>query len=279
MADHHVRPAHVADGEDQERAEDDAPLSLEAEVRTPHGQQVRVDLPHGLVAGGEAADGDQCGDQDPDHADDHDDGLHEVGVGHRQVAAEERVKHDHANGDGQGEREGHPGHHLQSTTAGNELGQDIEEHAEQRHRCGDQPDPLGWVAVFQVFNGGDRAQDLRELAHPAAQHGQVQDAAAQVTQGVPHAEVALRIAQRAGAHEHVAGHGGALQAQCGDSGAQAAPAQQVPLRVGLPALHRPEADPGHGEEVDHQEGQFQAHFSPPRSSRFQLRLSHMNVAV
>jgi hypothetical protein len=130
VADVDVRPAHVADGEDEDRADDDAPLHGFDPVGAPHRQQVRVDPPDRLVARRPSAHRPQGADEDPHHADEHDDRLHEVRVGHGQVAAEERVEDDDADGDEQRPGVGDPGDHLEAATAGDELAHDVEEDAE-----------------------------------------------------------------------------------------------------------------------------------------------------
>ena len=234
-------------------------------IRTPHGQQVRVDFGNSVVARGQTANGHERGNENPQHADQHDDRLREVRIRNSQVSAQERVENNHADRNEQRPLEVNAGDHFQPAPTGNELGQHVQEHARKRDRCGHRPRPRRRVAVLQILNRGQRSEDLRQFAHAPAQNRQVEHTTADVTHRVPHAEVALRVAKRSRAEEHVAGHRRRLQPQRRHRRTQTAPTQQEALFADRAAPHGPHADRNHGDKVDDEECQFDAHRAPPSS--------------
>ena len=201
-----MRPAQIADRKYHKRPKNNAPLPLIVQVRTPHGEQILVDLPHFAVPFRETANRLQGGNENPQHTHQHHNGLYKVGVRHGEVTAKERVQHNHPSGNDQGQFKVPSRHRCQPHAARNKLGQHVQKQAPQRDRCCNDTHPRRSVAVFQVLNRRERSQPLREFTHATPQDRQVHDAAAQVAQRVPHAEIPLCVPKRPRTKEHVPGH-------------------------------------------------------------------------
>ena len=127
--------------------------------------------------------------------------------------------------------------------------------------------------MLEVLDGGERAGDLRELAHPAPDDGEVQDPATDVPGGEPQRPVPGGIGKRARTQEHVTAHRGALERQGGDERAHVSSAEEIAFEIVARApSHRPKPDPEDDDVVEHEkENDRLVHDSSPSFSQLRER--------
>ena len=203
---------------------------------------------HGVDAAGLAdAEG-----QHHHQGDGHDDGLHQVGEGGGQEAAQHGVNHDYRGGDQHGRHIVRPEQAGEELAAGREAGGQIGDKEDDDDHGGDGREQVPPVApaLGEKLGHGDGAQPRGIAADASGDDEPVEVRAHRQTDGRPAGlGQAGEVGHAGQAHQQPGGHIAGLGAHGRDEGAQLASAQVEVIHRGvLPGVHK--ADPQHSQQIE-----------------------------
>ena len=225
--------------------------------RPPGGPVVGIDLGDGLDEVGHSA---QVHDSDDGHHDQgrhHHEPLNEVGVGHCQEPADERVDHRDGGDDDHAQVVVHPEGGLEEPSASHHAGGDVEGEVDQDDQsAGPTQEPACVVeAVVQEARDGDRVVSDLGVGAQAGSHQQpVRQGSDRQSDGDPSLDQAAGVQGARQPHEQPPRHVRGACRQRRDPGVEVAVGEHVVVEV-VRSQVGPASDGEHGHEVnDHRNG-------------------------
>ena len=266
--DDQVGLAHIAHEIDQGDAGDHQGGTLQIEILAPQGGQAGVDGIQALGDAGEAAGGgDAHGDQHG-QTDEHEDGLHKVGVGHGQIAAGTGVDQHYHTAHQHGYFKAPAGDAGEQHADGQILHDQADDHGHQHDDDGQQLHALAVIPVAEEVGDGQGLGFFRIPAHPPGDDAKVQQRAEHVAGGGPQGGCARFPAVLGTGDVHAAAHRAGAVGQGGDPGAHLTAAYEPVLGTLYPS-GRPQADEQHqGHIGDQDDGNLHRDGFADRSFQF-----------